>query len=87
MTEAYVFREDWNCVLLRATGERDIRAYRSLVAALKADPRIRPGYLRLTDVRAVDPLPSPQFTRSIASVMAELETSKPVGKAAILVRE
>ena len=87
MTETYFYREDWNCVLLKSIGSRSIEDYRKMVSALKEDSRVRPNYLRLSDFRSVDELPSAEATRTIAAIIGELEAVKPVSRVAIVARE
>lgn len=86
MTQTYAFREDWNCVLMHSSGDFVAQEYRDMVAAVKADERVKPGHLRLSDVRAVPMLPTPEFTRTVAGIMSELEAAKPSSRVAILVK-
>ena len=58
-----------------------------MVSALRADSRIRPNYLRLSDFRAVEVPPAAEITRTIAGILGELESVKPVSRVAIVARE
>lgn len=85
MTIRYRFDEDWNCLLIKFAGEPDLGTFRAFLKAMRADKRIKPGYLRLSDLRGISGERDADLLRTFAEMMSERDREVPPSLSAIIV--